>query len=193
MPTPDKGECIKQVKRNVQATILSLEITAHPTQPSSEQYWNKYKRSMPPLPMLWRISAHLLFECTALDNLRISFLPEIPNLTNTMYGTPEQLGFTHKFHVMAQRRRALAQWLLDLINTGWALCTLPLCSVSKKIKERVKTVQLSVIHARSLTAVSDLKCHGLVCWFMNDDHAALQACNAYIRAFMNRSINGWVL
>ena len=51
-------------------------------------------------------------------------------------------------------------------------------------------VQISVIHARSLTAVSDLKRHGLVCLFMNDNHAALQACNAYIRAFMNRSING---
>ena len=131
MPTPDKGECIKQVKRNVQVTIFSLEITAHTTQPTSEQYWNKYKCSMPPLPMPWRISAHHLFECSALDNLRISFLREIPNLTNTMYGTPEQLGFTHKFHVMVQRRRALAQWLLDLINTGWALCTLSLCSVSK--------------------------------------------------------------
>ena len=54
-------------------------------------------------------------------------------------------------------------------------------------------VQLSVIHARSLTAVSDLKRHGLVCLSMNDSHAAIQACNAYIRAFMNRSINGWVL
>ena len=47
---------------------------------------------------------------------------------------------------------------------------------------------LSVVHARSLTAVSDLKRHGLVCLFMNDNHAALQACDAYIRAFMNRSL-----
>ena len=64
---------------------------------------------MPPLPMLRRISAHHLFECTSLDDFRISFRPEIPNLTNTIYGTPEQLGFTHKFHVIVQRRRALAQ------------------------------------------------------------------------------------
>ena len=52
MPTPDKGECIKQVKRNVQVTIFSLEITAHPTRPTSEQIWNKYRCSMPPQPML---------------------------------------------------------------------------------------------------------------------------------------------
>ena len=59
--------------------------------------------------------------------------------------------------------------------------------IERQQREKVYCVQLSVIHARSLTAVTDLKRHGLFCFFMSDIHAALQACNAYVRSLMNRS------
>ena len=59
--------------------------------------------------------------------------------------------------------------------------------IERQQREKVYCVQLSVIHARSLTAVTDLKRHGLFCFFMSDIHAALKACNAYVRSLTNRS------
>ena len=43
-----------------------------------------------------------LFDCTGLNDLRSELLPQKPDITNTLYGTPEQLENTHKYYVMAQ-------------------------------------------------------------------------------------------
>ena len=59
--------------------------------------------------------------------------------------------------------------------------------IERQQREKVYCVQLSVIHARSLTAVTDLKRHGLFYLFMSDILAALQACNAYVPSLMYRS------
>ena len=105
MPTPEKKDYINQVKRDVQVTIFRLR--------SQHIQLNKIGIKPDAQCPLCRCPeesvAHHLFECTALNDLRISLLPERPNLTNTIYGTPEQLAFTHKYHFMAQRRRASAQ------------------------------------------------------------------------------------
>ena len=60
--------------------------------------------------------AHHLFVCRQLDDLRTEYLPQNPDIANTLYTNPEQLRNTHKYFVMASGRRARAQWLLDRIN-----------------------------------------------------------------------------
>ena len=60
--------------------------------------------------------AHHLFVCQQLDDLRTEYLPQNPDIANTLYTNPEQLRNTHKYFVMASGRRARAQWLLDRIN-----------------------------------------------------------------------------
>ena len=109
MPTPDKGDCINQVKRDVQVTIFRLRSQHIQLNQHLNRIGIKTDAQCPLCRCSEESVAHHLFECTALDDLRISLLPEKPNLTNTIYGTPEQLALTHKFHVMAQRRRASAQ------------------------------------------------------------------------------------
>ena len=52
---------------------------------------------------------HHLFECPSLNDLRAELLPKKPDIANTLFGTPHQLALTHKYHVMAQSRRAAAQ------------------------------------------------------------------------------------
>ena len=59
---------------------------------------------------------HFLFDCPTLNALRKEFLPQIPNITNTLYENPEQLRNTHRYFVMANSRRTQAQWLLDRLN-----------------------------------------------------------------------------
>ena len=109
MPTPDKGDCINQVKRDVQVTIFRLRSQHIQLNQHLNRIGIKTDAQCPLCRCSEESVAHHLFECTTLDDLRISLLPEKPNLTNTIYGTPEQLALTHKFHVMAQRRRASSQ------------------------------------------------------------------------------------
>ena len=107
----DKGECINQVKRYVQVTLFRLRSQHIQLNQHLNRFGIKTDAQCPLSRCSEESVAHTcnLFECTALDDLRICLLPELRNLTNTIYGTPEQLALTHKFHVMAQRRRASAQ------------------------------------------------------------------------------------
>ena len=103
MPTPDKGDCINKVKRDVQVSIFRLRSQHIQLNQHLHKIGVKQDAQCPLCPCPEESVAHHLFECTALDDLRISLLPERPNLTNTLYGTLEQLALTHKFHIMAQR------------------------------------------------------------------------------------------
>ena len=49
-----------------------------------------------------------LFECNKLQDLREKFLPQKPDIENTLFGNADQLGMTSEFFVMANRRRAYA-------------------------------------------------------------------------------------
>jgi len=53
--------------------------------------------------------AHHLFVCRQLDDLRTEYLPQNPDIANTLYTNPEQLRNTHTYFVMASSRRARAQ------------------------------------------------------------------------------------
>ena len=97
MPTPDKGECINQVKRDVQVTIFRLR-SQHI---QLNQHLNRIGINTDAKCLLCRWSeesVHFIY-LNAFDDLRISFLHEVPNLINTIYGTPEQL----RFHTQISR------------------------------------------------------------------------------------------
>ena len=117
----DKGRCIymlsclrlknkdyiNQVKRDVQVTIFRLRSQHIQLNQHLNKIGIKPDAQCPLCRCPEESVAHHLFECTALDDLQVSPLPERPNLTNTI--TPKQSALTHKYHVMAQRKRASAQ------------------------------------------------------------------------------------
>ena len=97
MPTSYKGECINQVKRYVQVTIFRLRSQHIQLNQHLNRFGIKTDAQCPLSRCSEESVAHTcnLFECTALDDLRICLLHELRNLTNTIYGTPEQLCFTN--------------------------------------------------------------------------------------------------
>ena len=109
MPTPNKRDCINQLRREEQVTLFRLRTRHIPLNQHLKRIGVKTDSSCPLCPCTEESVAHHLFDCPGLDDLRAEFLPQKPDFANTLYGTPDQLANTHKYHVMASRRRAAAQ------------------------------------------------------------------------------------
>ena len=109
MTSPDSSDSLNQLKRNEQVTIFRLR-SGHTT-------LNKHlarigAKDNPECPLCRNHEEsvqHHLFECEALSDLRREYLPQHPNMDNTLYGPPEVLRQTHLYSVMANYRRARAQ------------------------------------------------------------------------------------
>ena len=108
-PTPNKKDSINQLRREEQVTIFRLRTQHIPLNYHLNRIGVKTDPSCPLCQCTEESVAHHLFDCPGLDELRAEFLPQKPDIANTLYGTPDQLANTHRYYVMAQRRRAAAQ------------------------------------------------------------------------------------
>ena len=84
MPTPVKEDCNNKVKRDVQVSIFCLRSQHIQLDKHLEYIKVRQDAQCPLCQCPEETVAHHLFECTALDDLRVSLLPERPNLTNTL-------------------------------------------------------------------------------------------------------------
>ena len=109
MTSPNPGDSLNQLKRNEQVTVFRLRsghciLNNHLTRIKAKEN--------PECPLCGspeETVQHHLFECEALSDLRREYLPDQPNIENTLYGPPEVLRQCHLYHVMANYRRARAQ------------------------------------------------------------------------------------
>ena len=109
MTAPNKNDNINKISRKEQVTIFRLRCHHVPLNQHLKRICVKADASCPLCQCPEESVAHHLFDCTGLNDLRSEFLPQKPDIANTLYGTPEQLENTHKYFVMAQSRRASAQ------------------------------------------------------------------------------------
>ena len=109
MPSPNPNDSINQLKRNEQVVIFRLRSGHAPLNNHLTRIGAKNNPLCPLCGIYDETVQHHLFECFVLTDLRREYLPEHPNIANTLYGAPEALKKTHFFHVMANSRRARAQ------------------------------------------------------------------------------------
>ena len=109
MTAPNKSDDINKISRKEQVTIFRLRCHHVPLNQHLKRIGVKADASCPLCRCPEESVAHHLFDCTGLNDLRTELLLQKPDITNTLYGTPEQLENTNKYFVMAQCRRASAQ------------------------------------------------------------------------------------
>ena len=109
MPSPNPNDNINQIKRNEQVTIFRLRSGHAPLNKHLSRIGVKDNPLCPLCGVHEETVNHHLFECFALTDLRREYLPEQPDICNTLYGAPKALKNAHLFHVMANSRRARAQ------------------------------------------------------------------------------------
>ena len=109
MPSPNPNDNINHLKRNEQVTIFRLRSGHAPLNKHLTRIGAKNNPLCPLCGVHEETVNHHLFECFALTDLRREYLPEEPDICNTLYGAPEALKNAHLFYVMANSRRARAQ------------------------------------------------------------------------------------
>ena len=106
-------DCIKQLKRKDQTTVFRLRTQHIPL----NVHLNRINPEKPPHCVLcnhpYETVEHVLFECREVEDLRLLYLPNLPDIENTLYCSKEQLESTALFYDMTCVRRANAQRLLD--------------------------------------------------------------------------------
>ena len=109
MTTPNPRDSINLLKREEQVTIFRLRCQHVPLNAHLKRIGAIADSGCPLCPCLEETVAHHLFVCPQLADLRAEFLPQNPDIANTLYANPEQLKNTHKYFVMASSRRARVQ------------------------------------------------------------------------------------
>ena len=109
MTTPNPRDSINLLKREEQVTIFRLRSGHVPLNAHLKRIGAIADSGCPLCPCAEETVAHHLFVCRQLDDLRTEYLPQNPDIANTLYTNPEQLRNTHKYFVMASGRRARAQ------------------------------------------------------------------------------------
>ena len=105
---PCKEDPINTLRRRDQVIIFRLRTEHVPL----NMHLNRINPEHPPLCELcehpYETVEHVLFQCHELKNLRDKYLPDSPDLENTLYSSAEQLVRTATFYNMAIGRRAKA-------------------------------------------------------------------------------------
>ena len=101
MNTPNKRDNINFLPRREQTIIFQLR-TGHT---ALNFHLNKLNPTHLPhcrhCSYPYETVEHVLFECTQLSHLRKTLLPQLPNITNTLYGSMEQMKKTSQFFSLA--------------------------------------------------------------------------------------------
>ena len=97
MAQPKSKDSLNNLNRRDQSLIFQFR-TGHAR---VNNHLNVLNPQLPPLcrhcPHPYETTTHLLLECSALKQIRKSFLPKSPTLHNTLYGSLEQLTNTCKY------------------------------------------------------------------------------------------------
>ena len=106
---PKKNDPINSLKRKNQVIIFRLRTTHVPLNAHLSRIVKDHQPNCALCNHEEENVKHFLFDCPALTDLRERFLPEHPNLQNTLYEDKQQLGKTSMFFQMANSQRASAQ------------------------------------------------------------------------------------
>ena len=109
IPKPNKKDPINSLKRKDQVIIFRLRTT----HVQLNAHLNRITKDHPPACPLcgYREETvnHFLFDCPTLQDIRKDFLPQNPNLENTLYSNLQQLLQTSLFYQKANHQRAKTQ------------------------------------------------------------------------------------
>ena len=111
MTTPNPRDSINLLRREEQVTTLRLRCGHVPL----NAHLKRTGLRVPSLSMPWRNNGTSSI-CMPTARLRIEYLPQNPDIANTLYANPEQLRNTHRYFVMASGWRVRAHWLLVQLN-----------------------------------------------------------------------------
>ena len=109
MTAPRKNDSINTLTRHQQTIIFRLRSQHIPLNTHLSKITENHSPTCPLCENPSETVPHHLFKCKPLEDLRQTFLPPKPNISNTLYGDRHQLLSTYKFYVMAQDRRAHSQ------------------------------------------------------------------------------------
>ena len=105
MTAPTNTDSIDNLGRREQCIIFRLR-SQHI---ALNMHLNKLDPTQEPVcplcPCAYETVEHFLFECPALHQLRTTYLPDDPDIGNTLYSDIQQLQNTARYYVMANRQR----------------------------------------------------------------------------------------
>ena len=125
MTSPNSKDPIQKLKRREQSTIFRLR-TGHI---QLNGHLSRITKNHPPQCPLCGYKnetvEHHLIHCNRLNDLRDTYLPKIPSISNTLYSDAIQLSNTCSYFYLASGRRAHAR----SCTTGWLIMIIKNCSL----------------------------------------------------------------
>ena len=113
IPKPNKKDPINSLKRKDQVAIFRLRTTHVQLNAHLSRITKDHPPACPLCGYREETVNHFLFDCPTLQDARTEFLPQNPNLENTLYSDLQQLLQTSLFYQKANRQRVQAQVQLD--------------------------------------------------------------------------------
>ena len=110
---PNRKDPVNSLKRGDQTKIFRLRTRHVPLNHHLNRIKLNHPASCPLCDYQHETVEHHLLHCPKLQDLRERFLPRPPSISNSLYGSAQQLKLTCNFYTMASGRRAKAQQLLE--------------------------------------------------------------------------------
>ena len=106
---PNKKDPINILNRKEQVVIFRLRTNHIQLNSHLSRITKDHEPSCPLCDYKEETVNHFLFDCPRLQDLRMQYLPPIPNRENSLYSSLQQLKNTYRYYHEATRRRTNVQ------------------------------------------------------------------------------------